>query len=545
MGLPDRWDPCSRTIYLDGTPEAFARCGAIIAVGIDSNVVLLDGITGTRMSVLPGHRNKISSLASSLDGTLLLSRGNDTIVKLWDVQTGGVIKTFDRDNSTTSASISPDGTTIAFGTSDGTIHLWDVRTWKHHSIEMGQGGTVTVIRFSPINSRRLLSLSSDGTACQWDVDGHRIGAPCRESHRVDGLAYTLDGTRFILWGAGVSTVRDSESGALVAKLHVPGQSGPGRCSFSPDGRFVACKADTIANIWDITIPKPRLVGRVQHSNTITFLEFSSSLISGSYDRTVKFWQTSGFLVDPTTADHMTGSHGSTTIESVNLFVEDGIIVTSDSSGVVKTWDLATGGAKSSFSTPAKEKQGTHLAGDTLVIVWWTDEEKKCHIWDVYKGHLLRTFHSPFSDLRDLKISGDGSKIFEPVDGHIRAVSLETGEDAGRVELGDEKALRFSVLDSEARITNRRDRGRGVGGPHVSNSGEFPDRPRLDLVDWPRRRSVKPCWIKDAVTKRQVFRLPERCVGYEAKVDWDDRYLLVLTRPAGEVMVVDFNPVWPR
>ena len=542
MGLPDRWDICSRTIHLDGTPAAFARCGDIIAVGIDSNVVLLDGITGTRMSVLSGHTDKISSLACSLDGTLLLSRSKDMIVKLWDVQTGGVIRTFGHDDSTTSASISPDGTTIAFGTSDGAIRLWDVRTWECHSIEIHRGSAITFASFSPIDSRRLLSSSSDGTVCQWDADGHRIGAPCREAHRVDGLAYSLDGTRFISWGVAAATVRDSESGVLVAKLDTSGQAGPGRCCLSPDGRFVACKADTIGHVWDITIPNPRLVGRFQHYDSITFLEFSPSLISGSHDRTVKFWQTSGFLVDPKTTDQMDKLRVSTTIKSVSLHPKDGIIVTSDSSGVVKTWDLATGGAKSSFSTPAKGTQGTHLAGDTLIIIWWTDEEKECHIWDVYKGQLLRTFHSSLFDLWDIKISGDGSKIFEPGDGYIRAVSLQTGEDVGRVELGDEEVSIFSVLDSGVRIGNRRDRGRGVGAPRASHSGEFQHRTCLNLVDWSTGRV---CWIKDAVTKRQFFRLPERYTTYGAKADWDGRHLLVLTRPAGEAMVVDLNFVCPR
>ena len=34
------------------------------------------------------------SLAFSLDGTLLVSGSEDGAIKLWDVQTGGVVKTF-------------------------------------------------------------------------------------------------------------------------------------------------------------------------------------------------------------------------------------------------------------------------------------------------------------------------------------------------------------------------------------------------------------------------------------------------------------------
>ena len=338
-------------------------------------------------------------------------------------------------------------------------------------------------------------------------------------------------------------VRDSESGVVVVELDAPDGNQLSRCCISPDGRLVAATADTIIYVWDITIPGSRLVGQVEHSDSITFIAFPSSLVSGSYDQSLKFWQSSGFLAGSLTTDHIAGPHGSTTIESVNLFAEDGIIVTSDSSGVVKTWDLATGTHKSSFSTPAEGKRATRLAGDTLIIVGWTGGE--CHTWDVYKGHLLRTFLSSLSDLWSLKISGDGSKIFGFDGNHIQAVSMQTGEDAGSSSrFGSTEGYSFFVRGSMVGIDNRHNRGWDFGGSEVSEFGEFPNRPRFDLVDWPIGRKVTPCWIEDRVTKNRVFRLPERYTKYGTEVEWDGRYLLVLTRPAGEVTVVDFGPVCP-
>ena len=486
MGLPERWDTCSRTIHFEGTPKAFAHCGDTIAVGIGSDVVLLDAVTGIRKSVLSGHRGEISSLASSVDGTLLVSRG-DKAVNLWDIQTGGVIKTLGRDTPIVPTSTSPR---------------------------------------------------------QWDIDGHQTGPFCGEEGRPDGFAYTSDGTRFVSCGGRVVTVRDSESGAVVVKLDAPEGENLSRCCISPDGRFVACKADTIIYVWDITTSEPRLVGHLEHSNSITFLAFPSSLVSGSSDGSVKFWQTSSLLAGPLTTDNIAGPHGSTTIESVNLFTEDGTIVTSDSSGVVKTWDLKAGKLKSSFLTPAKGKRATHLAGDTLIVVWWTGGE--CHIWDVYKGQLLRSFHSHFYSLWGLKISGDGSKLFGFNASHIQAVSMRTGEDAGSSSrFENTEGYSFFVRGSMVGIDNRRNRGWDFGGSGVSEFEEFPNRPRFDLVDWPIGRKVTPCWIEDRVTKRQVFRLPERYTKYGTQVEWDGRYLLVLTRPAGEVTVIDFDPVCPR
>ena len=546
MGLPDQWDTCSRTILLNNRPEAFAYWEGTIAVGFGSNVVLLDAITGITMSVLSGHRGSIPSLAFSLDGTLLISVCYDGTAKLWDIQTGGVIRTFVDDNSTVSAaSISPDGTTIALGMEDGEIRLWDIRTWKCHSVERRQDNEVRVLKFSPIDSRRLLSSSQD-TVWQWGVDGHQIGASFCEEGGVEDLACTLDGTRFVSCGEMVATVRDFESGAVVVKLHAPsGSSTLDTCCFSPDGRFIACAANESILVWDITISGARLVRHlVGHSNSIFFTAFPSSIISGSYDRSVKFWNSSSFSADSTTTDHTVTLDRSTRVMSAKLFAKDEIVVTSDSSGVVKTWDLTTGRFKSSFSTPAKGERDTHLVGDTLILVWCADEEKKYHIWDVYKGQILRTFHSSSSSILDLKISGDGSKIFVLSRKGIDAISMQTGEDAGRVELGRNEGFSFFVHGSKVRVDNSRGRGWDFGGPTVSELGEFLDSHRLRLVNQSVGRDVEKCWIEDTVTQRQLFRLPERYTKYGAKIEWDGRYLLLWSPSEEDVVIILFDPVCP-
>ena len=545
MGLPERWDTCSRTILLEARPGAFAYWGDLIATGMESEVVLLDAITGNRTSVLTGHTEMIASLAFSQDGTLIVSRSYDETIKLWDVQTGGVVRTFSVDTSLVlSVSISPDGTTVASG-ADGAICLWDVRTGKGHSIETGQDDGVSIIRFSPIDSRRFISSSRGGNVWQWDVDGHQIGISYHEADGVSDVAYTLDGTRFVTCGGRVATVRDSESGAVVVKFEVPGGALLARCCVLPGGRFVAC-AGRVIWVWDLTTPEVRLVGRlVGHSDIVSSVFFSSSLISVSWDRSVKFWQSSTFLADSIT-DHMAALHGSTQIVSVNLFAEDSTVVTTDCTGVVKTWDLMTGTQKSSFSTPAAGDCDTHLAGDTLIIASCADIGRECHIWDVCKGQLIQKFPLPFSGVNDFKISGDGSKIFWLCADRIIATAIPTGEKAGVAEVGKGVGQSCLLVDgSRVGIDDSPGKGWDFGGEEVSAFGESSDsRPRLDLAGRSTGRGVKPRWVEDTVTKRLVFRLPERCMKSGTRLGWDGRYLRVWSR-SGEVVIMDFDPVFPR
>lgn len=548
-GLPDQWDACSRTILLEDEPMAFAHWGDFIAVGINSNVVLLDAVTGIRTSVLSGHEDTILSLVFSLDGTLLVSRSNDKTVKLWDVQTGGAIKTFGNPASAiSSVSISPDCTTIASGTWDGAIRFWDVRTGSCYLIETSHDGAVMAICFSPVDSQRLITSSMGTTVQQWNVEGYKIGASHREGAIVLHITYSPDGTRFASCTGDVVTVRDSRSGAVVVRLEAPNRTSMRRCSFSPDGKLMACAADRTIFVWDIANPGARLVRKlVGHSNPIAFISFSSSLISAATDNSVKFWQSGNFLADPVTTGHMAALHGSIPIRSVDLFDKDNTIVTSDDSGVVKTWDLVTGQCKESFSTPAKGIRVTHLAGDTLIVVWLVGEEGEYHIWDAGKGRLLRKVGSSLGRINDLKISGDGSKLFGLCGIRVEARPIQGGEDTSEpVRHRDARGSHLIVRGSLVEFGDRKGWGWDFGGSKVSEYKELPDRPRLDVVDWSHDGSskIKPRWVEDTVTKKSVFRIPERYMKSDTDIRWDGRYLLIWSL-SGEVVIIDFHPVIPR
>ena len=552
MELPDKWGECSRTVPLEGFPRGFAHWGDMIAVGVNSDVVFLDTITGIRTSVLSSNTGTITSLGFSHDGTLLVSKGHHDPIKLWDVQTGGVIRTFTCHTVGSVASISPDGSTIALGTDSGTIHLWDVRTGKHHSIEMGQDHSAKHIRFSPVDSQHFISLSSNGTIQQWNVAGQQIGAFYKGGG--EDLAYASDGTRFASCGEGYATVRDSESGAVVVEIEAPVRGLTCRCCFSPDGRFVALSVDRAIYVWDITIPGARLVGCLAgHTNIIRSLAFPTLLISTSADNSMRFWQSSSFLADESkSTDHITALQGSTRVMSVNLsislFPRGGTVVTSDESGVVKTWDLITGRCKSSFSTPAKGPRDTYSGGGALILVWWEGEEREYHIWNVGKGRLLQRFRSSFQRVEDLKISGDESKILGVYDRQVEVVSMQTGEITSHLEVtsGWQGPLRLCVRGSKIGVDNWCRRGWDIKGGIASGFRDFPNQFRLDLADPSPRPggSVEKSttrWIVDTVTGRRVFHLPERYINPSTEISRDGHHLLIWS-PSGVVVVVDFDHV---
>ena len=539
-GLQNEWGVCSRTVSFDSNPLALAYQKDLVATGLGSGrIIIFDAITGVYTSVLSGHTNWVRTLTFSLGGTFLVSGSDDKTVNLWDVQTGGIIKTFNgHTDCVHSVSISPDHSMIASGSWDKTICLWNIQTGECHCV-IEQQGWVNHVRFSHINPQYLTSVSG-GKVWQWNINGHQIGLVYDGSY----IAFSLDGTQFALCKEAAIVVQNSDSGVVVTELNVAGSHFK-YCCFSPDGRLIAGAAGSTIYLWDITGSGPHLIETfVGYTSDITSLTFSSSLISASKDQSVKFWQISASSVDPATTDAIPTLLTSAAIKSVTLQVRDGIAISSDSAGVVKTWDITTGLCKASFQTPAQRDYSfgdAQIIEDRLIFVWRAG--LKTYIWDAKKDGFQKV-EMPGILARGLRISGDGSKIFILTDNFIQAWSMWTGEVVGQVELkGKHRPLLDPLSIGGSRIwvwfmdlsTQGWDFGILGSSPILLSSTL--ERPHLDFIRWPNAR------VKDRVTGRDIFKLSGR-YAEPTQVQWDGQYL-VAGYKTGEVLILDFNYMLPQ
>jgi WD40 repeat protein len=540
MGLPAKWGACTRTVVLDSNPRALACWRDTIAVGLQSyDIVFLDPIMGGQKVIFSGHTGLVGSLAFSLDGKLLASGGHDKAINLWDIQTGGIIKTFyGHTDYIHSISISSDCTTIVSGAMDREIRLWEIQTGECYHI-IKQSGAVTCVSFSPTNPQRLVS-ASGGKVQHWNIDGRRIGPTYDGSH----AAFSSDGAQFVLCQGAAVIVCDTDSGRIMTKF-LGADSKFEHCCFSPDGGSIAVAAGYTIYVWDITSFNPCLVGTfVGHTSYISSLMFSSSLISTSYDMSVRFWQICASSMHSATSDPKPKPLSLAPIKSITLHTQDSFVISSDSDGVVKTWDILTGHCRATFQTPGRGPgQGNvQLVNGRLTSVWWADQ--KINIWDVEKGELLQSVDAPGHKVEGVRISGDGSKVFCLSMTSIQAWSILTGEVMGEVGFGGLIPGDSLTVDG-SRIwvcfpgLNPKGWDFGISGsPPVPLSNTPLSRPHLGIRGW----GPHPSKIKNPVTGKEVLQLSGK---FTKPIDawWDDQYL-VAGYYSGEVLILDFSHTFP-
>ena len=542
-GLSAGWGVCSRTASLSARVYSISYFNNTIAIGSGhKDITILDVITGSQTATLSGHTERVLSLVFSSDGRSLVSGSVDKTVKLWDMQTGGTIKTFSGHTEMVHpVSISMDCTMIASGSYDKTVRLWNTQTGECYHI-IKQQVLVHCVKFFPTDPQHFLFMSNH-EILQYNISGHQIG-PTFEGTYVD---FSPDGTQTVSRYDKVATVRNTSSGAVITTFPVVPDF-RNHCHFSPDGRLIAVNSGRVAYVWDVTGSEPSLIETfIGHTDHIWSLAWSSpsSLITASLDQSVKFWKIGAKTTDLVGTDTKSMSITPVMIMSITLQAKDSIYITSDSDGVVRIHDIFTGLCKASFQTPAKgtNKRDTQLIDGRLVLVRHVDQN--IEIWDVEKEEHLYTAGGP-SQLQDIKIAEDGSKVFSIGTRMIQAHSIQTGKIVGKAGI---KFLDYNI----ASFT--------VNGPRVwvhypvaeTQVWDFgtPDSPPVQLPNMPLHifhPTGTLLWdaglscVKDEATGRVVFWLPK---GYGKPVNacWSNQYL-VASFISGEVLVLDFSHVLP-
>ncbi|MBK1735156.1 hypothetical protein CKO15_07635 [Halorhodospira abdelmalekii] len=244
-----------------------------------------------------GHRAAITVLAVLPDARALTA-AQDRRILLWDLEEGGVLRTFSGHAQPITALVaSRDGRHFVTGDAGGHLMFWrsdreqPERRWEQ------QESPIAALALSP-DGRRLLAVTQSGDLQLWDLRAGRLLRTLREGGGdqplLHAVAYAPDGRRAVTGGAGESPLQlwDTQYGRAIS-APATGAFGEVRSvAFDPRGRSIVVGSDDGAlTLWDVR--RGETVRHFDgHEDTVLAIAVSRDgryALSGARDGTVKLW----------------------------------------------------------------------------------------------------------------------------------------------------------------------------------------------------------------------------------------------------------------
>jgi WD40 repeat protein len=253
--------------------------------------------TGTYKGAVAVHKATVTALDFNGDGTLLVTAGDDGMVRVWEPRYFSEQAAFLGHDPPVTAAFRPDGRQI-FSADPGGLKFWDPArnpfvTRLPHGVS-----NVAGVAFSP-DSRRLAVATQAGDLEIWEPAERRAVVELRALDKeLCAVAWQPRGTVVAVAGTdGKVRLRDGGDGKEIRTL--AGHGGAVRClAFSPDGTLLASGGDDfVIRLWDVRSGQTRHVlpghpAFPPNSGSVRGLAFHPGgklLASVGYDSRLCFW----------------------------------------------------------------------------------------------------------------------------------------------------------------------------------------------------------------------------------------------------------------
>lgn len=248
---------------------SFSPDGRTLAAASGPDIKLWNVASRRELRSLVGHTSAVTSVAFSPVTNTLASGSNDKTIKLWDVESGAVVRTFVEPAVVEAVTFTGDGKTLVSRGANGTVRFWDVTYGRELRSLSSACTNLVACRWAVSPDGGRIALTMAGTNIDlWDVNGPRLLRNfALDNYFLAAMTFSPDGRTlaaslspplFFLPQPAGPTIKlwDVESGGLLHALAGNFQSA---MAFSPDGRTLAVSGSRPADPKKLLEPNKNVI----------------------------------------------------------------------------------------------------------------------------------------------------------------------------------------------------------------------------------------------------------------------------------------------
>ena len=469
------------------------------AIGFDASAVpevLLAGmdklvrkirLSDSRSAVFePGHREIITSLSMTPDGTRALTCSRDKQAIVWDAGAGGIVSTFRvHQEQITTMALNPAGDLAATYDPKTSIKLWNTENGiVLRTFSTGEG-EMNCLAFTR-GGERLLAGGRDMTLRMWDVGGQPM-IPTLALSTIRPVTKQMKSDRKFKamvemaqksmkkgsFASAYSMLRDCqtlpgyERSEAVLELILRLKDRGKRVSlhdgwkrkaidtkspimdvkFSPSAiHFLSAHGDHTIRMWS-TKTGDCLKILKGHTNLVTSVRFSPNgreIVSGGDDRTVRIW-------DLHSAKNLLALRGHLeSVSSVAYSREGNVVVSGSWDNTVRVWRLSDGSCTKILKGHEDKITAVACIGKTNYVVS-AGFDGAVKMWDISSGRVLRDLRGHKDRIMGFWVSPTEELLLTcSMDGTARIWDLKKGQCARTVDV-NEAGVRAGAFSPDQRF----------------------------------------------------------------------------------------------
>ena len=238
----------------------------------DNTLKLWDLESGQCLRTFEGHTSAVFSVCVHPDGQWIVSGSWDKTLKLWDLASGECLRTFEgHAGEVNSLAIHPDGQWIVSGSADKTLKLWDIGSGQCLRTFEGHTAAVYSVCVHP-DGERMVSGSGDNTLKLWDLETLACLQTLKATNIFGAVAISQGGSRMVagndngsVYVYHLANKSPVSPGVLVsnvrytnAKVVLMGESGVGKSGLGhrlAEDRWVVTESTHGMQVWPLALPQ--------------------------------------------------------------------------------------------------------------------------------------------------------------------------------------------------------------------------------------------------------------------------------------------------